>query len=95
MEKHDQVRLGSLGYQSLRRPLTEPERCLAAALEAIFATGRHEFAQVVEDLQRQGVPRPSGGTAPWTVETLEHELRQINESLDRAYVQHGGQLLGA
>jgi len=79
--------LGKLGHQSLRRPLTEAENCLARALEAIFATGCHEFTAVAVALQEQQIPRPSGATGPWTLEVLEVELRLINESLDEAYLR--------
>jgi hypothetical protein len=83
--------LGILGHQSLRRALTDSERRLADALEAVFASGRHEFSEVAEELQRQGIARPSGVTGPWTVETLEYELKRINDSLDRAYHHQPGE----
>ena len=76
---------GSPPNQSLRRPLTSAERRLADALEAIFATGEHDFARVVVALQQQGVARPSGSTEPWSISSLETELEGINDSLDTAY----------
>jgi hypothetical protein len=79
--------LGILGRQSLRRALAPAEIALAQALEAIFATGQHEFSAVVDYLERQQVPRPSGISDPWTVEVLEAELRRINASLDEAYLR--------
>src|SRR5262249_12676834 len=78
--------LGVLGHQSLRRRLTESEERLAASLVGIFGNGVHDFALVAEELQRQGVPRPSGASDPWTVESLEYELKSINASLDEAYL---------
>ena len=90
MAQHDPASLGVLGHQALRRPLTPPERRLADALEAIFARGLHEFTQVAAELQRQNIARPSGAVGPWTIETLEYELKRINDSLDRAYLQHDG-----
>jgi len=78
-----------LAHQSRGRPLTEPERGLAAALERIFATGEHDFDKVAEALQRDGVPRPSGAAGAWTAAVLEDELKTINASLDAAYAEHG------
>lgn len=77
--------------QSLGRDITPLESALAEALEAIFATGQHDSVQVAAELQRRGVVRPSGSQGEWTVPILEHELQQINQSLDAAYVgrQHG------
>jgi hypothetical protein len=78
-----------LKHQSLGRPLTEEERALAAALEKVFATGQHDFAEVARALERDGVKRPSGEQGPWTVAVLEAELKKINASLDAAYAEHG------
>ena len=58
---------------------------LAEALERIFASGRHDFADVAASLGELKVPRPSGSAEPWSVEALESELRLINASLDDAY----------
>jgi hypothetical protein len=85
MAYDDSADLGKLGRQSQRRPLSNAESKLAAALEQIFASGRHDFAEVAAGLQELGVSRPSGATGPWSVETLESELRLINASLDDAY----------
>lgn len=74
-----------LGRQSLGRPLTASEISLASALEAIFASGTHDFSQVAAHLQRTGVARPSGAADPWTLDALHEELRLINDSLDLAY----------
>jgi hypothetical protein len=78
-----------LKHQSLGRPLTEEERALAAALEKVFITGQHDFAEVARALERDGVKRPSGEQGPWTVAVLEAELKRINTSLDAAYAEHG------
>ena len=78
-----------LTHQSLGRPLTEAERALAEALERIFVTGQHDFEEVARTLERDGVKRPSGATAPWTAAVLEQELAAINASLDAAYAQNG------
>lgn len=75
----------ALANQSLRRPLSAAERALANALENIFASAEHDFVRVAAALQERGVPRPSGSSDPWTVQTLEAELLKVNESLDRAY----------
>jgi hypothetical protein len=88
MSNPEEPSLGVLGHQSLRRPLTPAESGLAKALEDILATGQHDYPAVVEYLQRHQVPRPSGTSGPWTVAVLETELRQINASLDEAYVRH-------
>jgi hypothetical protein len=77
----------ALANQSLRRPLLPVERSLADALDAIFARGEHDFAQVASSLQASGVERPSGQTGPWTAQVLDEELRWINASLDEAYAQ--------
>jgi hypothetical protein len=94
MSNPEDPTLGTLGRQSLRRPLTAAETGLAKALEEIFATGQHELPAVVEHLQRQQVPRPSGTKEPWSVEALEAELRQINASLDEAYLRRNGDAPG-
>lgn len=74
-----------LGRQSLGRPLTASESALASALEAIFATGAHDFSHVSDQLQRTGVAKPSGATDAWTVDSLHQELWLINDALDLAY----------
>ena len=73
------------GRQSLGRALTASEAALASGLEAIFATGTHDFADVTQQLQLSGVPKPSGAASPWTIDTLQEELRLINAALDAAY----------
>ena len=77
--------------QSLGRDIKPLESALAEALESIFATGQHDSVQVAAELQKRGVARPSGSEGEWTVSILEQELRQINQSLDTAYVgrEHG------
>jgi hypothetical protein len=72
--------------QSLARELTPAESALAEALERIFAAGQHATAEVVSELQKHGVARPSGATGEWTASVLEEELRRINASLDAAYI---------
>lgn len=84
-----------LGNQSLARELSKGEREFAEALFAIFGQGIHDFAKVALALEERGVSPLSGESGTWTVEMLERELRSINESLDRAYVQglpHGAGL---
>jgi hypothetical protein len=76
---------GSPPHQSLRRPLTSAESALAEAMVAIFATGQREFTAVAEQLAARNVARPSGSTEPWSVASLEEELRCVNASLDAAY----------
>jgi hypothetical protein len=78
-----------LRHQSLGRPLSADERALADAIEAVFRTGQHDFAEVARALQRDGVKRPSGATEPWTAAVLEQELARINASLDAAYAENG------
>jgi hypothetical protein len=85
MAYDDSADLGKLGRQSQRRPLSDAEAKLATALEQIFASGRHDFAEVAARLQELKVQRPSGATGVWSAEALESELRLINASLDDAY----------
>lgn len=66
-----------------------PEQNLARALEAIFAAGQHDLAAATQRLNEEGVPRPSGDPAPWSLEALQQELALINASLDEAYAQNG------
>jgi hypothetical protein len=87
MAYDDSADLGRLGRQSLRRRLSDAEAKLAEALEQIFASGRHDFAEVAAGLRELRVPRPSGASDPWSVEALESELRLINASLDDAYTR--------
>ena len=87
--------LGLLGHQSLARPLTPAEQQLAQALEQVYASGRHEFALVVQALEQMQVARPSGAGGPWTLEVLEAELQQINSSLDAAYAGRSARPLRA
>ena len=74
-----------LGRQSLGRALTASEAALASGLEAIFATGNHDFDHAVHHLQLKGVAKPSGATDAWSVASLHEELRLINDALDAAY----------
>jgi hypothetical protein len=85
MAYDDSADLGKLGRQSLRRPPSDAEAKLAEALEQIFASGRHDFADVAAGLRELSVPRPSGASDRWSVEALDSELRLINASLDDAY----------
>jgi hypothetical protein len=78
-----------LVHQSRSRPLTDAERGLATALEAVFAAGTHDFAAVAAALQAKGVARPSGSSEPWTLQSLETELAAINAALDAQYASHG------
>lgn len=78
-----------LGRQALKRPLSEAEIRLAGALEQIFRSGVVDFAEVSEQLQRDGIPAPSGATAAWTPALIQSELNRINASLDRAYASGG------
>lgn len=74
-----------LGAQALRRALSDAEQALAAGMEAIYAAGVHDFEQVVQELNKRTVARPSGAQEPWTVAVLQNELAAINASLDEAY----------
>ncbi len=76
---------GGFARQALARPLTPEEKALAAAMEAAFAKGLHDFSQVAGWLEEQRVVRPSGSSQPWTVEAMARELAAINASLDAAY----------
>ncbi len=76
---------GTLGRQSLGRPLTDAEIALAAAMEAAFGEGVHDFGALAAALQARGVPAPSGDAAPWTEAKLRSELEAINAALDEAY----------
>ena len=75
-----------LATQGLRRPLSEAEQALAAALEQIFASGEHDFAAVARLPNERKIAAPSGNGGPWTPQILETELRDVNQSLDAAYV---------
>lgn len=79
----------ALAHQCLGRPLTDSERALAQALEAIYGAGTHDFDAVAAALNERGVLRPSGDTSPWTRASLEQELRAVNASLDDAYARNG------
>jgi hypothetical protein len=78
-----------LARQSLARPLSDAEQDLARALEAIFATGTHDFAAVAAALQVSNIARPSGTIEPWTKVLLETELKAINAAFDVAYAKDG------
>ena len=78
-----------LAHQSRARELTGEERALAAALEAAFATGAHDFDAVAQILETRGVTRPSGAAGPWTAAVLDAELAAINASLDDSYARAG------
>ena len=83
----DEAIYEALANQSLRRPLAPVERSLADALDAIFASGEHDFAAVAKALQAEGVERPSGHAGPWTAQVLGEELKHVNASLDEVYAQ--------
>ena len=78
-----------LANQSLGRPLTAREQRLATALEEVFATGAHDFADVAAALQAKAVERPSGATGAWSEVVLASELSAINAALDEAYARAG------
>ena len=75
-----------LGRQALKRPLAEPEQRLAGCMEQIFKSGVKDFDRVAALLQQNGIQPPSGANGPWSPAMIEHELRLINQSLDRAYL---------
>lgn len=75
--------------QSRGRDLTDQEVAFAAALEAIYAAGIHDFAQVVAALNDRCEPRPSGQPGAWTLDVFEAELKDINASHDAAYAANG------
>lgn len=79
----------ALGQQSKGRALTEAEIAFAEALEAIYATGEHDFEKVAAALNDAGHPRPSGETGAWTRDVLEDEFKGINASHDAAYAENG------
>ena len=79
----------SLQHQCRGRPLSDGEMQLATALEAMFAAGAAEFAEVARRLSEQAVPAPSSQSTAWTPALLEHELSLINASLDEAYARSG------
>jgi hypothetical protein len=81
--------LDRLKYQSLGRALTAAERVLADAMLTFFRTGSTDFDAMVETLQRQGLPRPSGETGGWTRDVLQQELARINADMDAAYAENG------
>jgi hypothetical protein len=78
-----------LGHQAQGRELTAKERELANAMLKAFGSGEHDFAAIARLLEQWKVPRPSGDPGPWSVENLEQELHQINNSLDQAYASNG------
>ena len=78
-----------LARQALARPLSDAEKALASALEAIFASGTHDFADVAQALQARGTERPSGDTGAWSEAALVKELTAINAALDAAYAATG------
>ncbi|MEW5422733.1 recombinase-like helix-turn-helix domain-containing protein [Amorphus sp. 3PC139-8] len=79
----------ALKNQSRGRPLTEAEATLAADLESIYERGIHDFAVVVDELNKKGTRRPSGDTGAWTLDVFEAELKAINASHDAAYEENG------
>jgi len=83
----------ALGRQALGRPLTVPEKDLAQALEAIFASGEHDLSKIPALLAAKGVQRPSGLAGAWSLDVLQQELAAINASLDEAYAANGAALV--
>lgn len=79
----------ALKTQSKGRPITSEEAALADALEQIYRTGCHDFAQVADRLNEMGVPRPSGEAGGWSLDVFEAELKAINASHDAAHAAHG------
>ncbi|WP_371158022.1 recombinase-like helix-turn-helix domain-containing protein [Jannaschia sp. 2305UL9-9] len=79
----------ALGQQSKGRALSDAERAFANALERIYETGCHDFAEVAEKLNSAGAARPSGKDGPWTLAVFEEELKAINASHDAAHAAHG------
>ena len=82
--KHEALR-----HQSLARALTADETALAAAHEAIFIEGTHDFAAVAAALTARNIARPTGTSGPWSTEILSQELSALNDSLDAAYATDG------
>lgn len=78
-----------LATQSRGRELTGAEIELSKAMIEIFANGEHNFSVVVARLNEMKLARPSGEAGEWTTTTLESELRNLNESLDEAYLKNG------
>ena len=74
---------------SLRHLCNAAGCALASAMIKAFGAGEHDFAAVARLLEEWKVPRPSGESGPWTLQSLEQELHQINTSLDRAYAENG------
>ena len=79
----------SLKHQCQGRAPTDDEMRLARALEAIYAAGAADFAEVARKLTEQAVPAPASRATQWTPALLEAELGLINTSLDDAYARHG------
>ncbi|KAA2314303.1 hypothetical protein DL237_03825 [Pseudooceanicola sediminis] len=89
MNSEDEMQDPALRTQSKGRDLNAAETTFAAALERIYETGCHDFAQVVEQLNARGDARPSGETGAWTLDIFEAELKAINASHDAAHAEHG------
>ena len=78
-----------LKHQCRGRELSAEEMALARALEAIYASGISDFAEVARRLTEQSVKAPTARTTEWTLALLESELSLINASLDDAYARTG------
>ncbi len=61
----------------------------AAALEAQYAAGVHDFGAVAAALSAQGVAGPKSGRRDWTADSLGAELAALNADLDQAYARDG------
>lgn len=64
-------------HQSRRRPLTEYDMKLAAAIEDIFGRGTQDLAGLLAELNAANVVAPDG--RPWTEDSLTAQLRPFGE----------------
>lgn len=78
-----------LSRQSLGRALSHVEKSFSEALEAVFSDGIHDFEAVAAELTTRGVVAPCSGRNEWTADSLESELKSINNDLDDAYSDNG------
>ena len=63
-------------WQTRPAPLTEGERALADALQAIFADAEYDLPRLVERLNASGVRPPEGATA-WTEDGFRAEIARL------------------
>lgn len=78
-----------LAHQSLGRSLSEAEAEFARALMAIYAEGVVDQAEIAKALSKGATVAPTTGSKDWTAESLEHELRELNDDFDSAYKNSG------